>query len=107
MGDFHFHIFLIFYDFNNKCYCISNHYSLFFNAFLCLRILFIYVREREGERQGEKHRCAVASYVPLVGDLACNPGLCPDRELNWRPFVSEAGAPSTEPHQPGPTTVYF
>ena len=36
-----------------------------------------------------------------TGDLACNPGLCPDWELNWRPFGLQAGTQSTEPHPPG------
>ena len=39
---------------------------------------------------------------PPTGDLACNPGMCPDWELNQRPSVSQASAQSTEPHQPGP-----
>ena len=33
---------------------------------------------REGEREGEKHPCVVASHTPSTGDLACNPGMCPD-----------------------------
>ena len=40
-------------------------------------------RGRKGEREGEKHQCVVASHVPLVGDLACNPGTCPGWESNW------------------------
>ena len=37
--------------------------------------------------------------LPLApGDLACK---CPDRELNQRPFGSQASTKSTEPHQPG------
>ena len=44
----------------------------------------------------------VASHAPRNGDLARNPGLCPDWESNWRPVGSQAGAQSTEPHQPGP-----
>ena len=44
--------------------------------------LFILERGKEGERKGEKHQCTVASCVPLVGDLACNPGMCPDWESN-------------------------
>ena len=44
-------------------------------------------RGRKGEREGEKHQCVVASHVPLVGDLACNPGMCPDWESNWRRLV--------------------
>ena len=32
---------------------------------------------REGEREGEKHQCVVASRVLLTGDLAHTPGMCP------------------------------
>ena len=48
-----------------------------------LKILFIF-REmgREGEREGEKHQCVVASHEPPTGDLAQNPGMYPDWELN-------------------------
>ena len=65
---------------------------------------FIYLfldRGREGEREGQKHPCVVASCVPPTGDLAHNPGLCPDWESNRRPFNSQVGTQSTEPHQPG------
>ena len=37
---------------------------------------------REGEREGEIHQCVVASPAPPTGDLASNPGMCPDWELN-------------------------
>ena len=43
----------------------------------------------------------VDSHTPPAGDLAHNPGMCADMELNQRPFESLAGAQSTEPHQPG------
>ena len=33
--------------------------------------------------------------------LACKLGMCPDWELDQPPFGSQAGAQSTEPHQPG------
>ena len=64
---------------------------------------FIYFRERgkEGGREGEKHQCVVASHMPPTGDLAHNPGTCPDWESNQQPSASQAGAQSTEPHQPG------
>ena len=63
--------------------------------------LFIFrERGREGE-VGEKHRCVVVSCTSLTGDLACNPGMCPDWEPNQRPFGLQSGAKSTEPHQPG------
>ena len=44
---------------------------------------FIYLfleRLKEGEQEGEKHQCVVASRVPPTGDLACDPGMCPDWE---------------------------
>ena len=41
--------------------------------------LFIFrERGREGEREGEKHQCVIASGMPPTGDLAHNPGMCPD-----------------------------
>ena len=43
----------------------------------------------------------VASHVPPTGDLAHNPGVCPDWELNQGPFGSLASTQSTEPHQLG------
>ena len=56
--------------------------------------------EKEGERQGEEHQCVVASCMPPTGGLAHNPGMCPDWDLNWRPFGLQAHAQSTELHQP-------
>ena len=38
-------------------------------------------RGREGEREGEKHQL-VACLTPSTGELACNPGMCADQELN-------------------------
>ena len=58
---------------------------------------FIYFqREGKGEREGEKHKCVVTFGMPPTGDLACYLGMCPDWELNWRPFGSQACAQSTE-----------
>ena len=53
------------------------------------------------EKEGEKYQCVVASHVPPTTDLARNPGMCPSWESNQWPFGSQAGTPSTEPHQPG------
>ena len=39
--------------------------------------------------------------MPRTGGVAHNPGMCPDWELNLRPFGSKAGPKATEPHQPG------
>ena len=44
--------------------------------------LFIRERGREGEIEGEKHQCVVASHMAPSRDLVCNPGMCLDWELN-------------------------
>ena len=56
---------------------------------------------REGERKREKYQCVVVSHVLPTGDMAHNPGMCPDRKLNWWPFGLQACAESTELHQLG------
>ena len=72
----------------------------FFFFFL---ILFIFTESgREGEREREKHQCVVASHMAPTRDLACNPGMCPNWELNQWLVSSQASVQSTEPHQPGP-----
>ena len=77
--------------------------SLVPNVLLLRFYLFIFrERGREGEREGEKHQCVVASRAPPTGDLAHNPGMCPDCESNQQPFGSQACAQSTEIHQQGP-----
>ena len=55
-------------------------------------------RVREGEREGGKYQCVVATRTPSTGDLACNPGMCSDWELNQQPVSLQAGGQSTEPH---------
>ena len=58
-------------------------YSLFLNIFY----LFIFrERGREGERKGEKHQYVLASHMPPTGDLALNPGMCPNWESNQELF---------------------
>ena len=75
---------------------------IFIYTFLKRFYLFIFrQRGREGEREGEKHQCVVASHTPTTGDPARNPGMCPDWESNQQLFGSQAGAQSTEPLQPG------
>ena len=76
--------------------------SSVWELFLKIFILFIFrERETEGEREGEKHQCVVASCATPPGDMARDLGMCPDWESNWRPFSSQAGTQSTELHQPG------
>ena len=68
--------------------------------------LFVFIeRGKEGEREGEKHPCVVASHTPTIWDLACNPGMRPDWELNQQPPNLQASTRSTETHQPGQGAV--
>ena len=66
--------------------CIVLH-SVYISLFLKRFYLFIFREKgKEGVREGQKHQCVVASHVAPTGDLARNPGMYPDLELNWRPF---------------------
>ena len=48
------------------------------------KILFIFrERGREEEREEEKHQCVVVSHMAPTGDLACNPGVCPELVTLW------------------------
>ena len=68
-----------------------------------LKTHFLKEREwgKEGETEGEKHQCVVASHTPTTGDLSCNPSMCLDQKSNQRPFGSQASTQSTKTHQPG------
>ena len=44
-------------------------------------------RGREGEREVEKHQCVVVSHVAPTGNLAHNPGMCPDGNGTGDPLV--------------------
>ena len=77
-----------------------NFIVFFFFTFFLSFFLFR-EREREGEREGEKHQCVGASPRSPTWDLAHNPRMCPDWELNWWPFGLQANTESTEPHQSG------
>ena len=66
-------------------------------------------RGKERERNinvREKHQ-SVASCMPPTRDLARNPGMCPDWELNQQYFGSQASAHPTEPCQPGLFFVFL
>ena len=71
-----------------------------------MKTLFL-ERGRKGEREGKKHQCVVASCTSPTGDLARNPGTCPDWESYQQPFGPQASTQSTEPHQPGPFNSLF
>ena len=74
-----------------------------------------FLLDREGEGEREKHQYARNTSVhwsvdyctPPTGDLAHNPGMCPDWELNWQPFGLQASTKSTEPHQLGLHIIFI
>ena len=75
--------------------------NIYVFIYLFYKDLISFLETGEGrEKEEEKHR-SVASLMLLIGDLACNPGMCPDWELNQGPFGSQAGGQSTESHQSG------
>ena len=69
--------------------------------------IYLFILERREGREKKEHQCVVASRVSPTGDLAYNPGMCPDWELNWPPFGSQASTQSTESHQLGPFLLFL
>ena len=56
------------------------------NSFF-LRFMYLFLergegRENERERNINVREISIASHMPPPGDLACNPGVCPDQESN-------------------------
>ena len=78
-----------------------------FYLFIFKNLFTFRERRKEGEREGEKYQCVVASCPPPTVDLACNPGMCPGWELNRQPFGSQARAQSTELDHPGQEIIIF
>ena len=82
-------------DNSSISYLLSRSYRFYELAlFLFLRFyLFIYREEEGREKEMERNmdeqeiHWSVASCMPPTGDLACNPGMCPDREFNRWPLV--------------------
>ena len=68
--------------------------------------IYLFLEREEGRKRGRETSMCVAACAPPTGDLACNPGLCPDWELNRRPFALWSGTQSTEPHQPGLNYIF-
>ena len=71
------------------------------------KILFIdFQREGKGGRKRGRGTSMCETSItylsgPSTGDLAVNPGMCPDQESNQWPFDLQASAQSPEPHQQG------
>ena len=75
-------------------YLINFNFRSFFlvyrQAINFLKQIYLFLEAREEEMEAninvwEKHQL-VASCMPPTGDLAHNPGMCPDQESNQRPF---------------------
>ena len=83
------------------------HFNCVFTSLLIKRFYLFIFREGKGGRKRvrETSMCGCLSSYS-TGVLACNPGMCPDWESNWWPFGSQASAQSTEPHQPGPCSLF-
>ena len=82
----------------HKCRATRDFILFFF------KILFIYFYRGEGrEKERERNLNVWSSLVrPPTGDLARNPGMCPDWELNWSPFASQlALSPLSQTSQGG------
>ena len=73
-------------------------FYLFITDFIC--IFFDRGEGREEERERNIDVWLPFTY-PVLGNLACNPGMCHDWESNQQPCGLQASAQSTEPHQPG------
>ena len=62
--------------------------SLKKNIYIYIYIIYLFLeRGREGEREGEKHQCVVASCVPPTGDLARNPACALTGDWTSDPLV--------------------
>ena len=55
----------------------------------------------------ERYVSQVASHTPPTGDLALDPGMCPEWESDQQRFDSKAGTQSPESHQPGLYLVFL
>ena len=68
-------------------------------VYFFLNFIYIFLERGRGlGRETSVYGCL--SHGP-IGDLACNPGKCPNWESNQGPFGSQADTQSTEPHEPG------
>ena len=65
-------------------------------------IYLLFLERGEGKKKERERNISVwLPLTPPAGDLAHNPGMCPDRESNQSTFSLQVGTQSIEPHQPG------
>ena len=79
----------------------------FYPFFFFLRIYLFLDRGEGWEKERERNIDVVASCMSPRGDLAFNPGMCPDWESTRRPFGLQAGTQSTESHRPRPFLLFL
>ena len=70
--------------------------KIFKKDFICLLL-----ERGEGGRKKGRETCEKYNHMAPAGDLAHNPGMCPDWDSNRRSFGSQASAQFTESHLPG------
>ena len=92
-----------------KCVWLTHvNYTSFFFFFTDFIYLFIFSeRGREGEREGEKHQCVVASHTPPTGDLATTQACALPGNQTCHPLVLRLALNPLDPHQPGPIVHLF
>ena len=84
--------------------CLSMNFPLYSSILQFLKRFYVFIfrqREREGERDGEKHQCVVASHATLLGTWPSTQACALTRNRTSDRLVHQAGAECTEPHQPG------
>ena len=79
---------------------LTVYFVLFYFTFL--RFYLFLERGKVGRKRGRETSIGCIWYVPRpTGNLAGNPGMCPDWESNQWPFTLQVNAQSTEPHRSG------
>ena len=59
----------------------------FYLFILFLKRFYLLAEEKGGRKRRRETSMCVASCTPPTGDLAWNPGMCPNRESNQRPLI--------------------
>ena len=77
-------------------HCDIKIYGLFLKIFY---FIYFWTEGKGRRKRGREISVYGCLHTPPTGDLAHNPGMCPDWGSNQWPFGSQAGALFTETHQ--------